>query len=198
MRIFFFIVRLLQELQKNKKLFFCFFLINEKLFHLWLNNKDRYRQIWGISRTPVKSMLNIFFSLQVLRTFFYVISIKLNFHCFSMKTKSLFIVHGTLYFIQSIGLQKLRPLPIFHATNGFQMAVCSENMAGDMRVPNSCPVYIFFTGPTTCGRALSWSKIGLSWRLAYSGRFCFNAWFSFINCCLQRTVVVVSPGFSNS
>ena len=47
-----------------------------------------------------------------------VLRIKLNFRCFSMNTKSLFIVYGTLYFIQSIVFQKLRPLPIFHATNG--------------------------------------------------------------------------------
>ena len=29
----------------------------------------------------------------------------------------------------------------------------------------------FFTGSATCGRALSWSKISLSYRLAYSDRF---------------------------
>ena len=78
-----------------------------------------------------------------------------------MKTKSLFIVYGTLYFIKGIVLQKLRPLPIFHATNGFHatrnhsdwletndnqmkpIKLCPVNMAGKVRLPNSCPVYIF-------------------------------------------------------
>ena len=26
------------------------------------------------------------------------------------------------------------------------MALCSENMAAEVRLPNSCPVYILFTG----------------------------------------------------
>ena len=46
------------------------------------------------------------------------------------------------------------------------------NMAGEVRLPNSCPVYtIFVTGSATCGRPFSWSKISFSWRLAYSSRF---------------------------
>ena len=47
-----------------------------------------------------------------------ILGVKLNSRCFSMKTKSLFIVYGTLYFIQSIVLQKQWPLLIFHVTNG--------------------------------------------------------------------------------
>ena len=34
----------------------------------------------------------------------------------------------------------------------------------------------FFLGRVTCGRALSWSKSSLSWRLAYFGCFCFLPW----------------------
>ena len=37
-----------------------------------------------------------------------------------------------------------------------------------------------------------------SWCLVYSGRFFFNAWFSFINCCLRRKAAIISPGFSTN
>ena len=56
-------------------------------------------------------------------------------------------------------------------TNDNQIALCPVNMAGKVRLPNSCSAYIFFTNFTTCGRALTWSRITLSWRLAYSGHF---------------------------
>ena len=48
----------------------------------------------------------------------YLLGVKLNSAVFQLK-KSLLIVYGTLYFTQSIVLQKLRPLRIFHAENGF-------------------------------------------------------------------------------
>ena len=58
----------------------------------------------------------------------------------------------------------------------------SKQMKEDSPIFMSC-IYLFM-GSATCGRALSLSKISFSWRLAYSGRFFFNAGLSFINCCL--------------
>ena len=48
----------------------------------------------------------------------FILGVELNSRCCSTKTKSLFIVYSTLYFIDSIILQKLWSLPIFHETNG--------------------------------------------------------------------------------
>ena len=48
-----------------------------------------------------------------------VSGVKLNFRSFSIKTKSLFIVYGTLYLYLKYCPSEAMPLPIFYVTNRF-------------------------------------------------------------------------------
>ena len=118
-----------------------------------------------------------------------ILGVKLNSRCFSMKTKSLFIVYDTLYFIQmscrsydrcpsfthemdsSIHFSIFSNHSEWFETNDNQMALCAVDMLSEVRLPN-----LFFYGSCyMCASIFMKQNCPLFFQ-------CF--WFSFINCCL--------------
>ena len=79
-------------------------------------------------------------------------------------------------------------------TNNNQMTLYPVNMAGEVKTYQfiSCIRVLLHVDENCHGAKLVCHDV---WRTL---AVFFKAWFSFINCCSQRTAVIVSPGFSNS